>query len=129
MKKRKGLLKGEEGFTMIEIIAVLIVLGILAAVAVPKFFDLAGEAREKALSGAVGEMKGRISQYFALQLLQGIKASSIDFDQVDTDLGTDFSSSINAFTAGTDTNITGVVKMLDGSQADSNWSMKTPGQS
>jgi prepilin-type N-terminal cleavage/methylation domain-containing protein len=43
------LLKNQRGYTLIEIIAVLVILSILAAVAVPRFIDLAESARRKAL--------------------------------------------------------------------------------
>jgi len=54
MKKfEKKLLGNQGGFTLIEIIAVLVILGILAAVAVPKFMNLTEDAQEKALDGAI----------------------------------------------------------------------------
>ncbi len=45
----------EKGFTLIEIIAVLVILGIMAAIAVPKYIDLQNTARDKTLERAMAE--------------------------------------------------------------------------
>jgi prepilin-type N-terminal cleavage/methylation domain-containing protein len=97
--------KDEAGFTLVEIIAVLVILGILAAVAVPRYFDLQTKARDKAAQGALAEAMGRISQRFGDQVLSGIGWSQITYNEGDlsTDMG-DFTLSVlnGSGAAGTD---------------------------
>ena len=55
----------KKGFTLIELIMIIVVLGILAAVAVPKYFDLQIQAKQSAEKGVVGGVRAGIYTYFA----------------------------------------------------------------
>jgi len=58
MKTRKHI-RNQKGFTLIEIIAVLVILGILAAIAIPKYLDMRKEAVVKAAAAATMELNAR----------------------------------------------------------------------
>lgn len=65
------LIRNQKGFTLIEIIAVLVILGILAAVAVPKFAQLQTDAANKALDGALAAAYSTCSLQYARLVLKG----------------------------------------------------------
>jgi len=79
----------EAGFTLLEIIAVLVIMSILAVVAVPKYFDLQEQAREKAMGTGIAEAVGRVNGYFAQQVLANIPPDSIVYstENLEADLG------------------------------------------
>ncbi|MCK5187449.1 MAG: prepilin-type N-terminal cleavage/methylation domain-containing protein [Deltaproteobacteria bacterium] len=58
-------LQNDKGFTLVEIIAILVILGVLAAIAVPRYIALEEGARQKAIDTAVSEINARESLTWA----------------------------------------------------------------
>ncbi len=85
---KKSCINNEEGFTLIEIIAVIIILGIMAAVAVPKFFDMQEDAKEAVINGALAEGAARFNHAFSRYILDNSRApTGIDVLQTADYLG------------------------------------------
>lgn len=68
--------KQQSGFTLIELIMVIVILGILAAVALPKFANLSKDARISSLEGALGAVKAAAVIVHAKSLIDGTEAAA-----------------------------------------------------
>jgi prepilin-type N-terminal cleavage/methylation domain-containing protein len=91
MLKRK-LLKNDKGFTLVEIIAVLVILGILAVIAVPRYIDLESNAKQKMLDSGISEINNRESLTWADQKISSSNyvSDAKVFGAMNYNLGPDF---------------------------------------
>ena len=78
MSNKKGFTAGnEKGFTLIEIVMVIVLLGILAAVAIPRFANLSQSARASTVDGLYGTIQGASAMVYAQSLIEGETALAV----------------------------------------------------
>ncbi|BDY06740.1 type II secretion system protein [Ferrimonas sp. YFM] len=71
-------MKRQSGFTLIELVVVIIVLGILAVTAAPKFINLQNDARKATLDGMKASVQGANSLVYAKAAIEGKENESSD---------------------------------------------------
>lgn len=69
-------MKKNAGFTLIELVIVIIVLGILAATAVPKFINLQDDAKEAAMKGVESALHSAANIVYSKSAIDGIESKS-----------------------------------------------------
>jgi prepilin-type N-terminal cleavage/methylation domain-containing protein len=67
----------EAGFTLIELVIVIVILGLLAAVAIPKFIDLSTDAKQAATNGVAGGLSSASGINYAARKANAAKGSAV----------------------------------------------------
>lgn len=91
-------MRNNKGFTLIELVAVIVILGILAVTAVPQFLDLRTDARNAAAAGVAGAIASGAANNYSKGLVNGVAGGASTITGCD---GSQFANVVIGSTGGT----------------------------
>jgi MSHA pilin protein MshA len=111
-------MKKQGGFTLIELVVVIVILGILAITAAPRFLNLQDDARASALQGMKGAMLSAGSMVYGKAAIEGVEREDYNTDTAELADGTELQFGYPRATAG------GIVAVVQGLADTSEWTYK-----
>ncbi|MEZ8428278.1 type II secretion system protein [Vibrio cyclitrophicus] len=100
-------MKRQGGFTLIELVVVIVILGILAVTAAPRFLNLQDDAKNATLEGLAGAIQGASGIIYGKAAIAGIESTS---GAVSTGVGTEEIDTFLGYPEATSTAITAIVQ-------------------
>ncbi|WP_409420968.1 prepilin-type N-terminal cleavage/methylation domain-containing protein [Pseudaeromonas sp. ZJS20] len=111
-------MKRSAGFTLIELVIVIIILGILAVTAAPKFINLQSDARESTLSGLKAAMESASSLVYSKAVINGVEST----ESATVSINNKDVATVYGYPAATSTALSNVLDL-----SDNDWDWGTSG--
>ncbi|UTZ35768.1 type II secretion system protein [Vibrio campbellii] len=109
-------MKRQGGFTLIELVVVIVILGILAVTAAPRFLNLQDDARNATLEGLSGAMQGAAGIVYGKAAIQGLEGATT---ATNVDLGNNQNvSTIHGYPVATQAALSMVVDGIGAANSD-----------
>ncbi len=109
-------MRQQSGFTLIELIVIIVILGILAATALPRYSNLANDARRSSVQGMLGDVRSAAALAKAGWLVSGGSGTVVTIDGVKVSVST--AAATAGYPLNTAPGITAAMQRIDGFTAN-----------